>query len=567
MRHVFTGPLRPYFASAAGFSLVINLLLLAPALYMLQVFDRVLTSRHAETLALLTAMTLAALFVMLLLEVLRSRVLAAAATALDRQLGAPLLHRLIDGAREPRAAHDANGLKDLATLRGFLTGPAILALFDAPWMPVYLLLIALSHPLMGAVAGAGALLLVGLALVNEAATRGPLLAMQQAARHTGRFVETSLRHAELAGALGMAGAIVARWQQANDRVLALQARAGRWAVRLGALTKFMRQGVQVLMLCVGAWLVIGADVAPGVMLAATVLLGRALSPVESLVAGWRVLVEARAAARRLSAIRPADEEMLPRTALPAPQGAISAEKLVFAFDEADRPVLKGVSWSLAAGESMAVVGPSASGKSTLVRLLVGVWRPQSGVVRLDGADLSQWPREELGPRIGYLPQDVALFDGTVGENIARLRDTADSEGVVAAARAAHVHELILRLPQGYDTRIGEGGAALSGGQRQRIALARALYGQPRLVVLDEPNASLDSEGEHALARSLRKLKSEGVTVIVITHRPALVAGMDKVLALRDGAVELFDTKEAFMNKLGQIKAWPQAQAVRTVSAA
>ena len=547
-------PYRAYVVGAAGFSLVINLLMLLPALYMLQVFDRVLASRHEETLLLLTLVTLAALLATLLLDVLRARLLAAAASALDRRLGPAVLHRLLDRARQPRATHDVDGLKDLATLRGFLTGPAVLALFDAPWLPLYLLLIFVFHPLMGAVASAGALLLAALAVANEQLTRAPLLAMQGAARRAGRFVDTSLRNAELAGALGMAGAVVQRWQHANDGVLALQTRANVWALRISAASKSTRQVVQVAMLAVGAWLVIAADVAPGVMLAATVLLGRALAPVDSLIASWRLLVQARAAAQRLQLHQQAQAGAAARTALPAPSGAISADGLVFAIAPGAAPILKGVSWSLAAGESMAIVGPSAAGKSTLVRLVVGVWAAQRGALRLDSAELAQWPAERLGPHIGYLPQDVELFDGTVRDNIARMDAAASDADVVAAAQAAFAHEMIVQLPQGYDTPIGDAGQALSGGQRQRIGLARALYGAPRIVVLDEPNASLDSEGEDALMRSLQRLKAAATTLVVITHRPAIIASVDRVLVLRDGAVELFATRDEFLARLTRLKA-------------
>ncbi len=558
----FFAPYRTYFVCAAGFSLVINLLMLLPALYMLQVFDRVLASRHEETLLLLTGVTLAALLATLLLDVLRARLLAAAATAIDQRLGPQVLRGLLARACTPRASHDVDGLKDLATLRGFLTGPAVLALFDTPWLPLYLVLIFFFHPLMGAVACGGALALVLLALAGEWLTCAPLLAMQAAARRTGRFVDMSLRNAELTGALGMAGAVVQRWQHGNQQVLALQARANTWALRISAASKCTRQVVQVAMLAVGAWLVISADVAPGVMLAATILLGRALAPVDSLIGSWRLLVQARAAAGRLQSHQQAQQAVADRTALPAPTGAISAERLVFAIEPSATPILKGVSWALAAGESMAVVGPSAAGKSTLVRLIVGVWKAQRGALRLDGAELSQWTAERLGPHIGYLPQDVELFDGTVRDNIARMRDvasdgTSDSaaadEAVVAAAQAAFAHELIVQLPQGYDTPIGEAGHALSGGQRQRIALARALYGAPCIVVLDEPNASLDCEGEEALMRCLQQQKAAGTTLIVITHRPAIIASLDRVLVLRDGAVELFAPRDEFMAKLTRLK--------------
>lgn len=550
--HALFAPWRGHFVCAGSFSLVINLLLLMPALYMLQVFDRVLTSRHSETLVLLTLMTLAALLVAMLLDVLRARLLAAAALAMDRCLGGPLLHGLLDRARQPHLAGpgaDVNGLKDLATLRGFLTGPAIVALFDAPWLPLYLLLIFAFHPLLGVVASVGAAALVLLALVNQALTRQPLLDMQATARRGGRFVDMSLRNAEVAGALGMAAALVGRWQRINEQVLALQAHGSRWSARTAAAGKFLRQAIQVLMLGCGAWLVIAADVPPGVMVAATVLLGRALAPVESLIASWRVLVEARAAAGRLQTLQPAADSDDTVTALPEPTGAISVEQLVFGFRPGTAPLLKGLSWALAAGDSLAIVGRSASGKSTLARLLVGVWQAQRGNVRLDGATLSSWPAGRLGPHIGYLPQDVELFEGTVADNIARMGRAAAPDAVVVAAQAAHAHELILQLPQGYETPVGDGGHALSGGQRQRIALARALYGQPRLVVLDEPNANLDSEGEEALMRSIEGLKAGGVTLVVVSHRPALISSLDKVLVLRDGVVDLFASRDEFLRRL------------------
>jgi PrtD family type I secretion system ABC transporter len=539
---------RPFFLYAGFFSLFINLLLLAPALYMLQVFDRVLTSRHEETLVLLTVLTVGALVMMMFLEMLRSRLLAGAAVAMDRRLGPQVLARLLDGARQPGGIDNVHGLKDLGTLRSFLTGPGILSLFDAPWLPIYILVIFLFHPLMGAVACVGAVTLFILALLNEKLTRKPLEELQTQGRCAGRFVDLSLRNAEAVNAMGMVGGVTEAWQGTNRKVLELQLTSSQWAARISAATKFMRQLVQVSMLGTGAWLVIGLDVSPGVMIAATILLGRALAPVEILISGWRSLVDARSAANRLRELLPDQAEAPQATALPAPRGSLSLDKVVFSIRGRERPILKGVSWELPAGESLAILGPSASGKSTLVRLVVGVWKPVSGVVRLDGADVAVWPREQLGPHVGYLPQDVELFAGTVSENINRL-GAPDSEGVIEAAQRANAHELILQLPQGYDTQIGEGGAVLSGGQRQRIALARALYGQPRLVVLDEPNASLDAEGEEALMHTMRQLKQEGVTLVVITHRPALVVGMGKVLVLKEGNVEYFGPKQEFLAKV------------------
>jgi ATP-binding cassette subfamily C exporter for protease/lipase/ATP-binding cassette subfamily C protein EexD len=356
-----------------------------------------------------------------------------------------------------------------------------------------------------------------------------------------------VRNADVVNALGMLHAVTRRWQELNEAALAEQARATRSGAALSGLTKFTRQFIQSAMLALGAYIVIEQQVTAGVMMAATILLGRALAPVEQLVAGWRALVEVRAAWRHLSELfanRPVGE---PATALPAPAGGLVAENLVFGVRGAPRPIIRGVSFSLAAGEALGIIGPSASGKSTLARLLTGVWRPASGAVRLDGADVAAWPRESLGPHIGYLPQDVELFPGSVARNIARL-DEADDTQVVRAAQRAHVHDLILRLPQGYDTDIGEGGA-LSPGQRQRIALARALYGDPRLVVLDEPNANLDHDGEQALLATLHGLKAEGVTIVLVAHRPSLLGGVDKVLALREGAVEAFGSRAEILSRV------------------
>ncbi len=534
---------RPYFVYAGIFSLAINVLLLVPPLYMLQVFDRVLASRSAETLAVLTTAAIAALLVMALLDVLRARLLTAAGAALDRRLGPRVLDGLLEQTARLSGAAYLNGLRDVNTLRGFLGGAGLVTFFDAPWLPFFLLVIFLFHPVLGIVACAGAFVMLLLAFLNERLTRKPLEGAQAQARRAARFIDANVRNAEVVSALGMLPAVSRRWAGLNDAALAEHARAARLASFFSGWTKFTRQFIQLAMLGVGAWLVVGQDVTAGVMIAATILLGRALAPVETLVAGWRGLVEARSAWRRLDELLEANAKEDPHTALPPPKGALEVERLLFAFK--DKPVLRGVSFKLEPGEALGLIGPSASGKSTRARLVVGVWRPSAGVVRLDGADLAGWPRERLGPHLGYLPQDVELFGGTVAENIARLAEP-DSAEVIRAAQRAHVHELILRLPAGYDTEIGESGQALSPGQRQRIGLARALYGNPRLVVLDEPNANLDREGEEALMRCLQALKKDGVTVVVIAHRPSLLHGVDKMLVLREGLVERFGPRAEVM---------------------
>ena len=537
---------RPYFLYAGLFSLAINLLLLVPPLYMLQVFDRVLASRSVETLAVLTLAAIVALVVMALLDVLRARLLAASGAALDRSLGPRVLDGLLAQTARLSGGAYLNGLRDVNTLRVFLAGAGLMALFDAPWLPLFLLVIFLFHPILGIVAVVGALAMLTLAVLNERLTRAPLERAQVEARRAGRFIDANVRNAEVVNALGMLPAVTQRWAQLNDAALLEQMRANRIGGSLTGWTKFARQLIQLAMLGAGAFLVVAQDVTAGVMIAATVLLGRALAPVETLVAGWRSLVEAKNAWRRLHELLTATPPAAAGTELPAPEGRVELEGVAFRLG--DKVILRGVAFKLAAGESLGLIGPSASGKSTLARLIVGVWKPAAGVVRLDGADVAAWPRERLGPHLGYLPQDVELFGGTVAENIARL-GAPDATEVVRAAQRANVHELILRLPKGYDTEIGDAGQALSPGQRQRIALARALYGKPRLVVLDEPNANLDHEGEEALLRTLDTLKAEGVTVVVIAHRPSLLRSVDKMLVLNDGAVASFGLRADVMARV------------------
>ena len=538
--------LRPFFLFAGLFSLAINLLLLVPPLFMLQVFDRVLASRSVETLAVLSVAAIAALVMMAFLEVLRARLLAASGAALDRGLGPRVLDGLLAQTARLSGGAYLNGLRDVNTLRAFLGGAGLMALFDAPWLPIFLLVVFLFHPVLGVVALAGALAMICLAVLNERLTRAPLERSQTQARRAGRFIDSNVRNAEVVNALGMLPAVTRHWAELNDAALAEQMRANRIGARLTGWTKFARQFIQLAMLATGAFLVVAQDVTAGVMIASTVLLGRALAPVEALVAGWRHLVEAGHAWRRLDDLLRANPPAAPGTELPAPQGRVDAEGVAFRLGE--RVILRGVSFKLAAGESLGLIGPSASGKSTLARLIVGVWKPAGGVMRLDGADVAAWPREQLGQHLGYLPQDVELFGGTVAENIARL-GTPDDAQVVRAAQRANVHELILRLPKGYDTEIGEAGQSLSPGQRQRIALARALYGNPRLVVLDEPNSNLDHEGEEALARTLEVLKADGVTVVVIAHRPSILRSVDKMLILTDGAVASFGPRSEVMARV------------------
>ena len=530
-------PLRPVLVYAALFSLAINVLLLAPALYLLQVFDRVLTSRHEETLVMLTLVALIALVMSVVLDVLRGWLLAAAAVMLDRRIGPLALERIVTNKARLRPGDSAGGLRDVNTVRQFVSGQGILSLFDTPWMPIYLAVIYLFHPVLGLIATVGAVVLLGLAILNERTTRKAIKALNEETRSASRFIDTAVRNAEAASGLGMLGRLIGRWQAINARALVSLNNLSRTSGFFTGSTRFARQLLQIAMLGGGALLVIDANVSAGVMMAGTIILGRALAPVEMLIAQWKNLVEAFAASSRLNELL-ASVETHEGLELPAPKGALALEGVVFSYRASKRPTLRGVSYNLKEGESLGLIGPSASGKSTLARLVIGLWAPQAGTVRLDGADIALWPRERLGQYIGYLPQDVELFPGTVAENIARF-GPADSEGVVTAAQRARVHSMILRLPNGYDSDIGEEGALLSPGQRQRIALARAVYGDPRMVVLDEPNSNLDSEGEKALLECMAELKQAGITVVIVAHRPSLLTDVDKILVLRDGQVEMF----------------------------
>ncbi len=557
MSWLFVTQLRPFLLLAGAASLVLNLALLMPALYMVQVFDRVFASRSVETLVMLSALALLALALGYFMDTARARALAWAGHALDRRLSPAALAAVLRQAAGAAGRVDKDALRDIAQLRGFLSGSGIQALFDAPWLPVYLLAISLMHPLLGLTAALGACLLAGLAVLTERLTRDQTERALRCARAANRHSEALTRNAEAIIGMGMTSAAVAGWQVRQDELLAAQSGLGAASSRLAAIARMTRQGLQVVMLGVGAWLVIDADASAGIMVAATILLGRALQPVEHLISGWKTQVEARGAWQRLNerpVVQPAS-----KLALPAPTGRLEVERLLFAAAPMRPTLIKGVGFALAAGESLGLIGPSASGKTTLIRLILGIWKPQAGVVRLDGADVARWDRDALGAHVGYLPQDVELFAGTVAENIARL-GAVDSEQVVEAAQLAHAHEMILRLPEGYDTQIGEAGAVLSGGQRQRIALARALYGNPRLVVLDEPNANLDADGEAALTAALAALKARGVTVIMVGHRPAMMSQLDKLAVLKDGALEAFGPSASVLPRLRPVAKLPNRAA-------
>lgn len=543
------GACRSSFLAAGLFSLFINLLLLVPTLYMLQIYDRVLASSSESTLLMLTLIALFLFLVMGGLEWVRSQILIVTGTRLDRLLGARVFdsvfrQTLNSGGR----VATAQPLSDLLNLRQFMTGQGLFAFFDAPWLPIYIAVMFMFHPAFGVVAIFSAAVLVALAIWNEIATRDDLQEANRHAIESGNHTQRNLRNAEVIEAMGMLPRMRERWQVRQDKLLALQARASRRGGLIAATSKTFRMTIQSLVLGLGAYLAIHREISPGVVIGGSILLGRALAPIDILIGTWRSFVGAREAYNRLDALLeaiPLREAPMP---LPAPRGEVSLEKLVVAPPGALAPVLKNISLVVAPGETLAVIGPSAAGKSTLARAVLGIYQPTSGTVRLDGAELEHWERAALGQYIGYLPQDVELLDGTISENIARF-GAVEPDKVVAAAEAAGVHSMILHLADGYDTRII--GNVLSAGQRQRVALARALYGEPQLVVLDEPNSNLDQEGDAALARTLGELKRNGRTVIVVTHRSNVLEQADKILVMAEGQIAVYGQRDKVIATLQQ----------------
>jgi PrtD family type I secretion system ABC transporter len=524
------------------FSFGENLLMLAVPLYMLQLYDRVLISNSKATLISLTVITVLALTVMCILSLSRSRMLVAASDWLERRLSPGLFERAVQNRLKP-GNYGTEALNDLSTIRGFATSPGMACFFDLPWTLVFLAFAYILHPWFGHIAVIAALLLIIVALLGEWKGRTPVNLANRAGMIARQQLEATARNAEVIEAMGMMEPVRKKWADVNVRRLELQGIAQNQSAVFLSLSKFIRLTAQILTLGTGAWLVLNLEATGGAMIAASIILGRALGPIEQAIGSWRSVISARGALTRLKAFAMEHEYRPKSMSLPAPKGNIDIEQLVYRVEDGhSAPILKGVSFQLMAGESVAIIGPSGAGKTTLARLLVGAVPPFSGVVRLDGADIFSWDRSRIGDYVGYLPQDIELFSGSVSENIARMGEV-DSDKVVNAATMAGVHALILRLPHGYDTEIGNDGQHLSGGQRQQIALARALYGMPRLIVLDEPNSNLDGEGDAALAQAITSMRMAGATVVVISHKINLVQISDKVLMLRDGTVERFGPRE------------------------
>ena len=542
------------------FSLFINLLMLVPAFYMLQIYDRVVGTGSTSTLVFLTLLMLLLMATMGGLDWVRSRILVRVGTRLDALLSGRLYDASFKVALQSGGATtSAQPLQDLNGLRGFLTGPSLFAFFDAPWLPIYLLVMFLFHPVIGAVGLASAVVLAIVAVANERMTSQPLAEANNLYMSASATTATNLRNAEVIESMGMLPSIRGRWEEKNRGVQYWQARASERGGVFASLSKALRMTVQSFILGVGAWLVIQQEITPGLMIAGSILLGRALAPIDQMIGAWKGFVSARGQYGRLNELLENMPEPSEKMSLPAPGGAISAEAASIAPPGTKAPVVKGVTFKIRPGDIVGIIGQSAAGKSTLARGILGIWPTMGGAIRIDGAESSSYKREELGPYIGYLPQDIELFDGTINENIARFGDM-EPERVVQAAKTAGVHDMILHLPEGYDTVIGQSGGVLSGGQRQRIGLARALYGEPSIVVLDEPNSNLDDLGEKALMAAIDSLKQRACTTLIISHQLSVLAHVDKLLLMAAGSVAAFGPREEVLKHMKAARAQAQTQA-------
>ncbi|MBE9636204.1 type I secretion system permease/ATPase [Salipiger mangrovisoli] len=544
------------FLTIGVFSLAINLLMLASPLYMLQVYDRVLSSGRNETLFLLTGILGVALLAMAMLETARTAVALRIGVWFNQTLGPELLRV---GLKSKLSGQSAGGqaFRDLGQVQSFMGGPAMTAFFDLPWTPFFIVVTWLLHPLLGTIALSAAVLLLMLSLGNELATRSLLKSANTSQIKGNTLAEGTIGNAEVVRAMGMIGAMLARWQTQNAQTLTETLRASELSSYFTGAAKFLRYFSQSLMLGAGAFLVIRGLTTPGSMIAGSILLSRALAPVDHAMSAWKNFSGARLAYGRLKDLVSAFPSDPVRMALPAPAGRLQVKDLTVIGPNGAQ--LARVSFDISPGEVVAVIGPSAAGKSTLCRAIVGLVKPNSGTISLDGVRIEHWDPDALGPHIGFLPQEVGLFEGTVRRNIARMGE-ATPEEVVSAARRAHVHEMISQLPQGYETRLGERGAGLSGGQKQRVGLARAVFRSPALIVLDEPNANLDQAGETALSAAVLELKEAGASLLIVGHRPSTLAQSDKVLLLQGGMVQAFGPRQEVLGRMREATAASRAQA-------
>ena len=553
------------------FSMFINILMLVPPLYMLQLYDRVLGSRSQDTLIMLTLIVVVLFITMGLLEVVRSRVLVIVGNKLDSMLSQRIFDSLFELERKAPGRSSSMPLNDLTQVRQFMTGNGLFAFFDAPWMPIYIIVLFIFHPAFGFFAIFAAIVLVGITIANEYSTKDKLAEANNLSRASTIYVDSNIRNAEVVNAMGMRNNISKVWADKYYGFLNAQNIASDSAGVWSNLSKSLRVMFQSLILGLGAYLAINMEVTPGMMIAASIIMGRALAPLDLIIGSWKGFSSARSSYERIEGLLndfPKDKEYMQ---LPAPKGEITLENVVVIPPSGTVPSLKGISMKIEKGDVVGIIGPSAAGKSSLARVMLGLWPLSNGVARIDKADISQWDREDLGKYVGYLPQDIELFEGTVSQNIARFGEV-EPEKVVEAASKAGVHEMILKLNEGYDTKIGPGGASLSGGQRQRIGLARALYNNPVFIVLDEPNSNLDDVGEAALVEAIKTLRAGGTTVVIITHRTNVLQATNKLALINNGVLELYGNTNDVLNAIAQKQqaaagqAQAQAQAQRPAAA-
>lgn len=543
-----------------GFSFVANILMLAMPIYSLQVLDRVMSSASEATLGMLSILIICMFAVLALITAARSFTMIRVGEWLDRQLAPKLMTlTLSTAAQRGGVASGAQNQRDLTVIKNFITGPSLSTLMDVPWTPVFLIVIFIIHPIQGMIGLAACFVLMGLGVLNESVVRKTLESANENSVRTLGLAEIASRNAEVVEAMGMTHSVVDSWHKRNIEVSELQMLASNRSNIIMSITKFLRLVVQIMILGVGALLALHQEITPGAIIACSILIGRALGPFEAAIGTWKSLTDARKSYGRLKQSIERAPSRFEGILLPEPKGQINVERVVFAPHGSNKPTIKGVTFGLVPGDILGVIGSSAAGKTTLAKLIVGVYKPVAGNVRLDGADVYSWNREQFGKFVGYLPQDVELFDGTVRDNIARMQPDISDEQIIEAAKMAGAHEMILRLNDGYETQIGIGGTSLSAGQRQRVALARAFFGTPRLLVLDEPNANLDSAGEAALLVAINNAKKKGITTIIISHRPSVLNAVDKILVMNDGLVEDFGSAAEIAAKFarGQSVAPPQ----------
>ena len=537
---------------AAVFSLGCNLLYLALPLYTTQVYSRVLISGSVPTLLVLTLITLFAFSISSLLDFFQSRVLAGFGAMLDQRVSGHVFTALFDGFvnREPQAG--AQALRDLDIFRQTIAGPLMLVVFDLPWVPIYMIILLMIDPAIGFVCLTGGLVLLGLAFLQDRLARPLLIESSKEAQKSYAFTEAGLRNAEVVRGMGMLGPLGEQWSKFRLNSLQMAFKASKIGDGLGDSIKFFRNVVQIMVIGVGALLILQNEISAGLLFANMILSARALAPIDRIVGSWPSLVAATNSYNRLNELLEDYTPPLASTALPRPKGRLTVEGVNYAIPGTGQLLLTNINFGLGEGEFLGIVGPSGAGKSTLARLLLGIYRPLNGAVRLDGANVFAWSRDDFGKHVGYLPQDTELFAGTVRANIARFQPDVTDEEVIEAATKANAHELIVRLSKGYDTEIGPSGTVLSVGQRQRVGLARALLRSPAFVVLDEPNANLDNEGELALLRALKEMKKTNQTVVVVSHKPSMLQDADKLLVMRNGTIQMYGPREAVLAKLNEI---------------